>query len=211
MDLETIRREYLKGGLHLSDLDNNPFNQFELWMKQAIASDIQDPTAMTLSTVNSSGQPSQRIVLLKHFDTAGFVFYTNYSSQKAQDIANNNKVSLHFPWYFMERQIMVLGIAEKVSQEESKTYFATRPLESQIAAWASDQSSEIASRDFLIEQFKQVERKYSGRSIPLPEYWGGYRVLPEVFEFWQGGANRLHDRYRYQKVDDKWRPVRLAP
>ncbi len=211
MDLETIRREYLKDGLDFHNLDDSPIIQFELWMKQAISSGIQDPTAMVLATANEISQPSQRIVLLKKFDDKGFVFYTNYGSKKARDIAENESVSLLFPWYFMERQIHVSGVAEKLTEEESASYFRTRPRESQLAAWASEQSKKIVSRDYLISEYNKIEQKYQDSEVPLPAFWGGYRVKPSEMEFWQGGANRLHDRFRYKLTDTEWSIFRLAP
>lgn len=211
MELEHIRREYLRDGLDRDKLDDNPLRQFEVWMDQAIKSDIPDPTAMTLATVDASGQPSQRIVLLKHLDDQGFVFFTNYGSVKAKDIAQNPKVSLHFPWHMMERQVKVLGTAEKISTAQSLAYFLSRPRESQIAAWASDQSHTINSRVFLLNQFENMRQKFRHGDIPLPDFWGGFRVVPHCFEFWQGGANRLHDRFQYRLNKDSWAVERLAP
>ncbi len=211
MDLEDVRREYLIGGLQREDLSDNPFTQFETWMAQAIKSDIADPTAMTLATVDEDGQPSQRIVLLKHFSEGGFVFYTNYNSAKAQDITNNSKVSIHFPWHMMERQVKVLGSVEKVSAAESLKYFLSRPRESQIAAWASNQSHSISSRSVLLNQIESIKKKFENTEVPLPDFWGGYCVKPSLFEFWQGGGSRLHDRFQFRFIGDKWDIERLAP
>jgi len=211
MDLEDIRREYLQGGLNYDQLNRDPFQQFELWMNQAIGANLADPTAMTLATVDAVGQPSQRIVLLKHLDERGFVFYTNYGSAKAKDISANNKVSLHFPWQAMERQVKVMGSAEKVSVAETLKYFVTRPRDSQIAAWSSHQSSPISSRTLLLAQFESLKQKFRKGEVPLPDFWGGYRVEPHSFEFWQGGANRLHDRFLYIKEPHGWSIERLAP
>ena len=212
MDLESIRREYLKGGLRRNDLADSPYDQFDKWMAQAVASEIPDPTAMTLATVDTSGQPSQRIVLLKHFDDQGLVFFTNYNSKKAQDILGNNKVSLHFPWHMFERQVKVLGSAVKISTQDTLKYFLTRPRESQIAAWASGQSTQIGSRSFLLNEFERMKNKFAQGKVPLPDFWGGYRVVPSEFEFWQGGASRLHDRFCYQRdAEQKWIISRLAP
>ncbi|WP_086934516.1 pyridoxamine 5'-phosphate oxidase [Agarilytica rhodophyticola] len=211
MELEDIRREYLKDGLTRESLESDPFKQFEKWMQQTIASKIPDPTAMTLATVDAEGQPSQRIVLLKHLDERGFVFYTNYSSNKAQDIAANSKVSLHFPWHMMERQVKVLGYAQKVPVSESLQYFASRPRDSQLAAWASQQSHKISSRQFLMSQYLSMKEKFKQGDVPLPDFWGGYRIIANQFEFWQGGSNRLHDRFSYVRQEQQWSITRLAP
>lgn len=211
MKLEDIRREYLAGGLRRDNLLENPVAQFELWLKQAIESGIPDPTAFTLATVSVGGRPSQRIVLLKHLDDDGFVFYTNYSSRKAQEMAENPNVCLHFPWHGMERQVEVEGIASRISARESLTYFLSRPRESQLAAWASHQSSSISSRKALLMQFEAMKTKFSRGEIPLPDFWGGFRVVPSSFEFWQGGANRLHDRFLYSRDNSTWQIERLAP
>lgn len=212
MKLEDVRREYLRGGLKREDLAENPITQFEAWLKQAIDAGLQDPTAMTVATVNAEGQPSQRIVLLKQVNDKGFVFYTNYESRKAQDIEANPLVSLHFPWHLLERQVKICGRVEKVSSAESLKYFLSRPEESQLAAWASAQSRPVSSRQLLMQQFTAMKEKFSKGSIPLPDFWGGYRVVPTAIEFWQGGANRLHDRFEYQRQEDgSWDIERLAP
>lgn len=212
MDLESLRREYLKGGLSRDELAEDPFEQFSLWMEQVIELGVGDPTAMTIATVSADGQPSQRIVLLKHFDAKGFVFYTNYSSRKADELKSNSKISLHFPWHNVDRQVKVCGEAVKVSAAESLKYFASRPKESQIAAVASPQSSVLTSRTLLLNQFESLKQKFNNGEIPLPDFWGGYRVEPKEIEFWQGGANRLHDRFRYLLQEDaSWSIDRLAP
>lgn len=212
MDLEELRREYLRGGLQREDLHDNPIDQFEYWMKQAIATGMADPTAMTVATVDASGQPSQRIVLLKHLDNKGFVFYTNFSSRKAQDIEANAKVSLHFPWHAIERQVKVQGVARKMSTADSFKYFSTRPRESQLAAWSSKQSHRVGSRQLLMQQFNAMKEKFAKGEIPLPDFWGGYIIEPTLIEFWQGGANRLHDRFQYVRTEDaSWAIDRLAP
>ncbi len=212
MKLEDVRREYLRGGLKREDLAENPITQFEAWLKQAIDAGLQDPTAMTVATVNAEGQPSQRIVLLKQVNDKGFVFYTNYESRKAQDIEANPLVSLHFPWHLLERQVKICGRVEKVSSAESLKYFLSRPEESQLAAWASAQSRPVSSRQLLMQQFNAMKEKFSKGSIPLPDFWGGYRVVPTAIEFWQGGANRLHDRFEYQRQEGGgWEIERLAP
>ncbi len=211
MQLDDIRREYAKEGLQRDMLLESPFDQFDLWIKQAIDSGLKDPTAMTLATVGDDGTPNQRIVLLKQSDGAGFVFYTNYGSDKAKDIAHNNRVSLHFPWHMVDRQVKIVGRAEKVSTAESLAYFVSRPRDSQLAAWASKQSARINSRQFLMSQFQSLKRKYSEGEVPLPDFWGGFRVVPEKIEFWQGRENRLHDRFRYSLFKDTWSVERLAP
>lgn len=212
MDLQSFRREYLQGGLHRKDLAADPFDQFNVWMQQAITLDIADVTAMTVATVGADGQPSQRIVLLKHVDKSGFVFYTNYGSRKAQDLAANPKISLHFPWHSIERQVKVCGTASKVSTAESLKYFLSRPRESLLAALASRQSSVLTSRSVLLNQFEALKQKFQAGAVPLPDFWGGFRVVPAEIEFWQGGANRLHDRFRYLRgAGDGWQIDRLAP
>jgi len=212
MDLEDVRREYLKGGLQHEGLASDPIAQFERWLQQSIDAKLQDPTAMTVATVDGDGQPSQRIVLLKHVDDAGFVFFTNYGSRKSQDIGVNNKVSLHFPWHMLERQVKVCGVTERVPKAESLAYFLSRPKESQLAAWASAQSRPVSSRQLLMQQFNAMKDKFSKGEVPLPDFWGGYRVVPTRLEFWQGGANRLHDRFEYNRqADGQWLIERLAP
>ncbi len=212
MDLDAIRREYLLGGLRRNHLAPSPFEQFERWLQQAIDSQIPDPTAMTLATVDAHGQPDQRIVLLKQADAQGLVFFTNYHSKKAQDLTHNPKVCLHFPWHRMERQVRVQGAAHKLPVSQSLRYFLTRPRESQLAAWASAQSQAIGSRGLLLQQFNAMKTKFLEGEIPLPDFWGGYCVVPHRFEFWQGGANRLHDRFDYSlQPDGHWAIERLAP
>lgn len=212
MDLENLRREYLRGGLKREDLSDDPIAQFRLWMQQAIDMEVADPTAMVLATVSAAGQPSQRIVLLKNLDDEGFVFFTNYGSRKAREIAENPRVSLLFPWYSIDRQVKICGRAEKVPVAQSLRYFLSRPRESQLAAWASRQSSPIGSRDLLMGQLQSIKEKYAQGEIPLPDFWGGLRVRPEQIEFWQGGAHRLHDRFEYDRQEDgTWAIQRLSP
>lgn len=213
MKLADVRREYLRGSLRRSDLAPDPIKQFEIWMEQAIEMQIGDPTAMVLGTATRDGQMSQRIVLLKGVDERGFTFFTNYESHKARDITGNSRVSLHFPWYSIERQVMVSGMADKISSDESRAYFESRPRESQLAAWASPQSRVLKSRDVMLQQYDAIARKFEGREIPLPEFWGGYRVRPCQVEFWQGGGSRLHDRFVYslQQGGVDWQIDRLAP
>ncbi len=211
MDIGNFRREYLKSGLEQGDLRDDPVEQFSLWFNQARDTDIPDPNAMILSTVSSDGQPSQRTVLLKYFDEDGFVFFTNKESRKARQIEENPKVNLHFVWLELERQISIAGIATPITTKESARYFMSRPRNSQIAAWVSNQSSRISSRHLLMQKFEEMKQKFSRGDIPLPSFWGGYRVAPSSIEFWQGRANRLHDRFLYSRSDGTWNVERLAP
>lgn len=211
MSLQDNRREYDYGKLTRESLLDNPFEQFTLWMDQALEAGIQDPTAMSVATVDSSGKPWQRMVLLKEFDQRGFVFYTNLGSRKAKDIEGNPQVSLHFPWLQLDRQVIVGGRAERLSTVDVMKYFLSRPKGSQLAAWASKQSSRINSRQALETQFAQVKEKFSKGEIPLPDFWGGFRVVPEEIEFWQGGEQRLHDRFSYGLDNGDWEISRLSP
>jgi len=211
VELEQIRREYLQGGLRRNNLQDDPIDQFQTWLSQAVSAGVSDPTAMVLATVDPEGQPSQRIVLLKHLDQNGLIFYTNYNSAKARDLEKNARVCVHFPWHVMERQVRVDGRAEKISVAESLKYFLTRPKDSQIAAWASPQSQIIDSKKMLLMQFESMKAKFSNGDVPLPDAWGGYRIKPHRFEFWQGGASRLHDRFEYALSDSKnWNIERLS-
>ncbi len=212
MDLQAIRREYRQGGLCEEDLTDDPLALFSRWLQDAIDMGIADANAMTVATVGKDGQPSQRIVLLKSFDAKGFTFFTNYESRKSREIACNAKVSLHFPWHSIERQVEVSGVAERISVAESQEYFSTRPRESQLAAWASAQSRRLDSKDTLLKQWQTIGRKYAKGEIPLPEFWGGYRVRPLQIEFWQGGEHRLHDRFEFTlQAGEQWKVERLAP
>ena len=212
MSLQDNRREYDYGKLTRESLSASPFDQFTLWMEQAIEAGIQDPTAMSVATVSAEGKPWQRMVLLKDFDQRGFVFYTNLGSRKAQEIAANGQVSLHFPWLQLDRQVIVGGRAERLSTVDVMKYFLSRPKGSQLAAWASKQSSRINSRQALETQFAQIKEKIAEGEIPLPDFWGGFRVVPEEIEFWQGGEMRLHDRFSYSRSeDDSWDIGRLSP
>lgn len=211
MDISDYRREYTQGGLHRVDLAPDPITQFEKWFEQASRAQIADPNAMTLATVSPSCKPSLRTVLLKSFDQKGFVFFTNYSSQKAREIEANPNVGLLFPWTELERQVEISGRAEKISTAESMKYFLTRPHGSQLGAWVSNQSSVITSRKILEMKLGEMKRKFHDGKIPLPDFWGGYRVVPEIVEFWQGRPNRLHDRFEYRRHEDQWEIVRLAP
>jgi len=211
MSLEDNRREYDYGKLSRESLRDDPFDQFTLWMNQAIEAGVQDPTAMSVATVSAEGKPWQRMVLLKGFDAQGFVFYTNLGSRKAQEIEANAQVSLHFPWLQLDRQVIVGGCAELLSTVEVMKYFLSRPKDSQLAAWASKQSSRINSRQALETQFAQIKQKFAKGEIPLPDFWGGYRVVPAEIEFWQGGESRLHDRFCFKRNDDEWDIARLSP
>lgn len=212
MDLEEQRREYAFGRLTRESLADSPYQQFNGWLEDALSSGISDPTAMSLATVGRDGKPWQRIVLLKHADERGLVFYTNFGSRKAQEIGHNANVCLLFPWVSLDRQVIVGGVAEKVPVQESLRYFLSRPRESQLAAWASRQSSRLNSRQLLEAQFARMKQKFSRGEVPLPDFWGGFRVVPSEFEFWQGGEKRLHDRFQYRRdVDGVWQISRLAP
>ena len=206
-----MRREYLMGELHRADLAADPHEQFATWMKQAFDLEVVDPPAMVIATVDDEGMPSQRIVLLKHFDGEGFVFYTSYASHKGRDLDTNPKISLHFPWHAVERQIRINGTVEKLSLEDSKRYFHSRPRGSQLAAAISPQSEVVASRNYLEEAFATLDQETTDKEVPFPESWGGYRVRATQMEFWQGGANRLHNRFRYTRTDAVWTIDRLAP
>jgi len=207
-----LRRNYTRAGLNETEADSNPFTQFQTWFDQALAADLPEPNAMTLATATAEGKPSARIVLLKGFDEDGFVFYTNYASQKGQQLTDNPWASLVFWWAELERQVRMEGRVEKVSQAESEEYFASRPLGSRLGAWASPQSQVISSRAVLEDKIAELETKYDEETIPKPPNWGGYRLIPTEIEFWQGRPNRLHDRLCYrQQGDGTWLRERLAP
>jgi len=198
--------------LNEEDADPSPFAQFERWFKQAEAAVPILPNAMTLATATKEGVPSSRVVLLKDFDERGFVFYTNYESHKAGELNENPIASLSFYWAELARQVRITGTVTRTSRSESEAYFHTRPIDSQLGAWASDQSAVISSRDVLERRMAELLEKHEGKQIPLPPYWGGYRVAPFVFEFWQSRASRLHDRLRYRlETDGEWVIDRLAP
>jgi pyridoxamine 5'-phosphate oxidase len=209
---EQFRREYTAAGLTREMLDACPLRQFELWFAQAVTAQLNDPTAMVLATVDESGAPWQRIVLLKGVSNGGFVFYTNYDSDKARAIARDQRVSLHFPWNTLDRQVIVAGVVQKTDSAEAAAYFASRPRESQVAAWASRQSKGIVDRAALEAQALRMRERFGDGDIPMPPFWGGYRVLPERLEFWQGGAHRLHDRFVYRRgTEREWEIERLQP
>lgn len=211
MQIADLRREYCQGTLSEEEVLSHPMDQFELWLEQAIKAELHDPTAMVVATVDNQGQPSQRIVLLKGSDQEGFVFFTNLGSRKAQELGQNSKLSLHFPWHALERQVIVYGEAEPMTTKENMAYFLSRPKESQLAAWASKQSHPISSRTMLMQTFARMKEKFSHGDIPSPDFWGGFRVKPHKIEFWQGGEYRLHDRIMYSKRGDNWNIERLAP
>jgi pyridoxamine 5'-phosphate oxidase len=211
-DVSDVRREYTQGELEREQLDSNPIIQFEHWLQDAVDAKLSDPTAMTVATVDSKGQPSQRIVLLKNVNQEGFVFFTNLGSRKASDISDNNKVSLHFPWHPMERQVKINGIASQISFSEVASYFVSRPKDSQIAALISEQSRPISTRQMLLSKFWEAKEKFKQGDVPVPKFWGGFRVVPHEIEFWQGGEHRLHDRFQYNLLSDKtWKIQRLMP
>lgn len=211
MELTDIRREYAKGGLRRKDLAADPIEQFNLWLEQAIEAKMTDPTAMTVATVDENGQPFQRIVLLKNVDKDGFVFYTNLGSRKAHQLEHNSKTSLHFPWHPLERQVHITGTAEKLTAMENMKYFSSRPKESQLAAIASKQSSRISARGILEGKYLELKQKFAKGEIPVPSFWGGFRVRVDSIEFWQGGEHRLHDRFLFSRQDNSWDIDRLAP
>ena len=207
-----LRLEYKKEKLSEESVETNPLTQFDIWFQEAMNAEVPEPNAFALATSGPLGISSARIVLLKGVDRDGFVFYTNYNSDKAKDIAYNSHVSMCFLWHELERQVRITGRAAKVSREESEIYFHSRPRESQIGAWVSPQSDVIASRDVLDQKLAEVTALYENTDIiPLPDHWGGYRVIPEEIEFWQGRPNRLHDRITYKNVDGHWKIKRLAP
>jgi len=209
-DVAALRREYAQTGLRRADLAGEPFAQFRRWFTEAAAAGLVEPNAMVLATTDGA-RPSSRTVLLKAYDERGFVFFTNYESRKARDIAADPNVSLLFPWYALERQVGILGRAERISAAESLAYFASRPHGSRLGAWVSSQSTVIGGRKVLEMKWDEMRRKFSRGEIPLPSFWGGFRVVPAEIEFWQGRANRLHDRFRYTRGDGAWTIERLAP
>jgi len=209
-DLAHLRKDYALKTLDEKDVDRDPMKQFGVWMVEAIHAQVPEPTAMTLATVDPGGRPSARVVLLKGVDPRGFVFYTNYESRKARDLAANPAAAITFLWKELERQVRVEGAVEKVSAEESSAYYDTRPLGSRIGAWASPQSRAIENRGWLEERWARLTGEY-GEKPPRPPHWGGYRLRPESLEFWQGRLSRLHDRIAYARAPEGWKISRLAP
>ena len=211
MAIADLRQEYGIAGLLEKELAKDPIRQFEKWFKEAEAAKLPEPNAMTLGTVGGDGQPSVRTVLLKGVDKRGFVFYTNFASRKSRELEANPRAALVFPWIALERQVIVEGTVSRVSPEEAEAYFHLRPRPSQLAAWASPQSTVIAGRAVLEESFRVTEKKFAGAEVPLPPQWGGWRLAPAAVEFWQGRRSRLHDRLRYRReTDGQWVIERLA-
>ncbi|KYC39770.1 pyridoxine 5'-phosphate oxidase [Scytonema hofmannii PCC 7110] len=211
-NIADLRKDYTLQGLSETDVDPNPFIQFKRWFDQTIAAQLVEPNAVTLATTTREGKPSARMVLLKGFDERGFVFFTNYNSQKGQELAENPQASLVFWWAELERQIRISGRVEKISDAESDEYFYSRPLNSRLGAWASNQSEAIESRAVLEQRIQELQAKYQNQDVPRPQHWGGLRVIPVEIEFWQGRPNRLHDRLRYTRINDgSWKIERLSP
>lgn len=210
-DIGALREEYGTHGLRRSDLSPDPFQQFGIWFTAALEAGIRDVNAMTLATTSPDGHPTARVVLLKGYSHEGFLLFTNFQSEKARHLAANPSAALLFLWKELERQIRIEGVAERVEREESVRYFHSRPRGSQLGAWVSHQSEVIDARRILEARLAEMEERFAGREIPLPAYWGGYRIKPSRFEFWQGRPNRLHDRFRYVRENGSWRIERLAP
>lgn len=208
---QDLRIDYGVLSLDEKDAADDPIEQFRRWFEDAQAYKVVEPNAMTLATVDASGTPSARIVLMKGFDANGFTFFTNYDSRKGRDLAVNPRACLVIYWQPLERQVRIDGIVEKVSRAESEAYFRTRPRAAQIGAWVSQQSTPIASREVLEARMRKFEERFAGGEVPLPDHWGGYRVIPQQMEFWQGRPSRLHDRLLYTRIDGTWRRQRLAP
>lgn len=211
-DISALRRNYTRESLSETGVHADPVQQFDHWFREALNSELPEPNAMTLATASRDGRPGARTVLLKGFDHQGFVFYTNYESRKGQEIAENPRVALLFTWLELERQIRIEGTAGRVGPEEAEAYFQSRPKGSQVGAWASPQSRVVAGREVLEQKLEELNETFKhDENLPLPPFWGGYRVYPDCFEFWQGRENRLHDRVRYTRMETGWKIERLAP
>jgi pyridoxamine 5'-phosphate oxidase len=210
-DLSSIRREYKFKDFTEINVDKDPLMQFKLWLDEAIEKKLTDSNSMFLATSTKDGSPSIRTILLKGLEDNGFIFFTNYESRKGIEIDENPNVSLLFFWRELERQVRIDGVAEKISRKDSEDYFHSRPYESQIGAYASAQSKVIANREELENEYEEILKKFEGKEIPLPESWGGYKVIPHKIEFWQGRENRLHDRIQFSKTNGDWKVERLAP
>ncbi|MBE9179152.1 pyridoxamine 5'-phosphate oxidase [Oculatella sp. LEGE 06141] len=212
LSIADLRRNYALRELRESDVDSDPFRQFQRWFDEAIAAELPEPNAMTLATATETGMPSARVVLLKGFDQRGFVFYTNYNSRKGKELSQNPRAGLVFWWAELERQVRIEGTVERVSSDESDAYFHSRPIGSQLGAWVSDQSQTIPSRQVLEERLQALQTKYQDGDVSRPPHWGGFRVVPQAIEFWQGRPSRLHDRLLYSRVEgDRWQLERLSP
>ena len=211
MRIEELRKGYQRAELRKRDLDRDPISQFGTWMTEAIAADQLEPTAMTLATADASGRVSARMVLLKGYGPTGFLFYSNYASRKAQDLAANPQAALVLYWDRLERQVRIEGVVEKLSREASEAYFRSRPRGSQIGAWASPQSAPLRDREELLERERRARERFADREVPMPDHWGGFKLTPLALELWQGRPDRLHDRFRYNLDGDEWRIERLAP
>lgn len=210
-DIADLRREYTQGGLQRENLPDEPHRLFRQWFDEACTAELLEPNAMILATVDGEQRPSTRTVLLKAQDASGFVFYTNYDSRKAREIAANPAVSATFPWLALERQVNLHGTAEPITRAESLQYFLSRPFGSRLGAWVSQQSRVISSRQVLEAKLEEMKRKFADGEVPLPGFWGGYRIVPRTVEFWQGRPNRLHDRFQYQRDTEGWKIARLSP
>lgn len=206
-----LRQDYSAEPLTKDTVDKNPFKQFESWFQEGLNAELLEPNAMTLATASKKGIPSARTVLLKHFDDKGFTFFTNYNSKKAKHLEENPNAALLFAWLPLQRQIKIQGRVEKISTADSLKYFLSRPAGSQLGAWVSEQSSVISSRSILANKLEEIKQKFKNKEVPLPSFWGGYKVIPTTIEFWQGQPSRLHDRIQYTLADNKWKIERLAP